>query len=409
MSPKTQDLQRLWIVTSRFPYPIEKGDKLRLYFQLKELSKYYDITLFTLCENYPKEQHVEVLNQYCSEIIFEKIHFLSRLWQTFISFTRKFPLQVGYFRNDKLQKIIHQKCIESPPDVIYCHLIRMAEYVRHLPIPKVIDYMDAFSLGMFRAAENSNSIFWKKLYRMEAILCEYYERRIFREFNGWTIISKPDREALHLFQKDNITIVQNGIDTEQFYFEEEMQHQKQVVFIGNLGYAPNVRAVQYLVEEIMPLVWTKHPEARLMLAGARPHWYIKQLDDERIVLRGWVEEIRDAYKEGSVLVAPLFTGSGMQNKILEAMSVGLPCVTTSIVNNSILAEEDKEILIAETPIEFERHINHIFENKDQFEHLRREGRKFIERNYPWEKATRPLIELLEDQIHEHKLKNVYTI
>lgn len=380
-----------------------------MYFQLKELSRSFDITLFTLCEHEPEDRHVRELKKYCSEIIYEKLHVVPRIWQTFQSFANKFPLQVGYFRNKALQKRIYQMTIDNPPDVIYCHLIRMTEYVRHIPIPKVLDYMDAFSLGMYRAAENSNNYFWKKLYRLEAILCEHYERSIFHDFDGWTIISSPDREALHIFQKDKIKIVQNGIDTSQFYFEENMPQKQQIVFIGNLGYAPNVRAVQYLAEEVMPLVWQQHPEAKLMLAGARPHNYIKQLKDERIILKGWVEDIRDAYSEGSVLAAPLFTGSGMQNKILEAMSVGLPCVTTSIVNNSILAEENKEILIAENPVEFQRHISDIFQQKEKFERIRREGRKFIERNYPWEKATRPLVELLKNQIQEQKSKDVYII
>jgi glycosyltransferase involved in cell wall biosynthesis len=391
-------LPKLWIFTSRFPYPIEKGDKLRLYFQLKELSRHFDITLFTLCESKPESEHIAELKAYCSDIIYEKSHLPARLWHTFLSFAHQLPLQVGYFKNNSLKGKINEMTILDPPDVIYCHLIRMSEYVRHLPVPKVLDYMDAFSLGMFRAAENSRNVFWKQLYKIEAVLCEQYERSIFHAFNGYTIISRQDRDALHIFQKRKITIVQNGIDIEQFYFEEDMRHHKQVVFIGNLGYAPNVRAVQYLVEKVMPLIWEKHPDTKLMIAGARPHRYIKQLDDPRIEMRGWVEDIREAYSEGSVFAAPLFTGSGMQNKILEAMSVGLPCVTTSIVNNSILAKEGEEILIADSSRQFVDHISRLFEEKDQFECIRRAGRAFIEQNYPWDKATRPLIDLLQKQI-----------
>ncbi len=399
-------MRQLWIFTSRYPYPIEKGDKLRLYFQLMELSAHFEVTLFTLCESEPLPEHREELEKYCSEIVYCRVNRIAQLYHTFLAFTRKHPLQVGFFHHAGLQRIIHDRFVEQPPDVIYCHLIRMTEYVRHLPVPKVVDYMDAFSLGMYRASENSKNIFWRYLYRIEATLCAHYERLVFPNFDGWTIISEQDQQSLLILQKEQVDVVQNGIDTRQFYFEEKLDHKEQLLFIGNLGYAPNVRAAQYLVEEVMPLLWKERPEARLVLAGARPGAWLQRLQDERIEVRGWVESIRDVYGEGSIFVAPLFTGSGMQNKILEAMSVGVPCITTDIVNDSILANTPEEILLANDAETFVEQILHLFDDEEDFRRLSHIGRQFVERNFPWKKATQPLIDLL-NQVSNIENKTEY--
>jgi sugar transferase (PEP-CTERM/EpsH1 system associated) len=391
-------VRKLWVFTSRYPYPIEKGDKLRLYFQLIELSAHFDITLFTLADKDPDEEHEQELQKYCSEIIYVRLSSLARMRQTFLAFTRRQPLQVGFFRSMRLQRIINHRYIEHPPDLIYCHLIRMSEYVRHLPVPKVLDYMDAFSLGMFRASANSNNFFWKHIYRVEAALCAYYERFIFSEFDYSTIISRQDQQALKILQKDSVTVVSNGIDIDQFYYEDQLERKEQILFIGNLGYAPNVRAAQYLINELMPRLWEKRPEARLLLAGARPTPWLKRIRDPRIELLGWVENIRDAYCQGAVFVAPLFTGSGMQNKILEAMSVGVPCITTEIVNDSILAKPERDILLAEDADRFIEQILLLFDQEEIFRRLSKNGRAFIENNFPWEKATQPLLRLLNKTI-----------
>jgi sugar transferase (PEP-CTERM/EpsH1 system associated) len=385
----------LWVFTSRFPYPIEKGDKLRLYFQLKELSRAFDITLFTLAEEKPDDEHVEELLKYCKDLHYVQLRKSNQIVNTFLSFAQQLPFQIGYFKNAALARIIKEQLDRHPPDAIYCHLIRMSEYVRAIPVPKVLDYMDAFSLGMYRASENSRNPFWRFFYFMESRLCAYYERYIFKYFDGWTIISQQDREALEILRNDRVTVVQNGIDLQQFFFESQLPFKKQIVFIGNLGYAPNVRAVDYLVNQLMPKLWQEDPAIKLMIAGARPANWMSQIKDDRVILKGWVEDIREAYAEGSVFVAPLFTGSGMQNKILEAMAVGLPCVTTSIVNNSIHAQASEEIIIAENVDTFVNGILQLLNDKTQFEHIRRKGRKFIEKNYPWENATQPLVHLLK--------------
>lgn len=399
-------VRKLWVFTSRYPYPIEKGDKLRLYFQLIELSNHFDITLFTLADADPQPDHEEELRKYCSEILYVKLSSIERMYRTFLAFTRRQPLQVGFFRSLRLQHLINDKYIEDPPDLIYCHLIRMSEYVRHLPVPKVLDYMDAFSLGMFRASANSNNFFWKHIYRIEAALCAHYERFIFSDFDGSTIISRQDQQALKILQKEKVTVVSNGIDLDQFYFEPSLERKEQILFVGNLGYAPNVRAAQYLIYELMPHLWEKLPNARLVLAGARPVPWLTRLKDSRIEVLGWVEDIRDAYSQGSVFVAPLFTGSGMQNKILEAMAVGVPCITTEIVNDSILAEPNQDILLADDVNSFVHQITQLFDSEERFRTLSHRGRAFIEINFPWKKATQPLLELLNQTIDKNN-KPIY--
>ena len=151
----------------------------------------------------------------------------------------------------------------------------------------------------------------------------------------------------------------------------------------------------------MPILWKSRPEISLCLAGARPHPSVQALEeDSRIRVTGWVDDIRKAYQSGKIFVAPLFTGSGQQNKILEAMAMGQCCVTTSLVNNAIHAKADSEILIAdEIPI-FAHHILRLLQHPEQIKRIGTAARSFVESQYSWESSVAQLEILLQETVKE---------
>jgi len=206
---------KLVVVTSRFPYPLEKGDKLRLYFQIKYLAQRHEITLLSLADEPVSTNSLNHIQSFCKAVHVFPINKNNARWNAIKSILGKTPLEVGYFFNKKIQqnfeKIIHQ----IQPDHIYCQLIRMSEYVRHLPYPKTLDYMDAFSIGMQRRAENSNP-FSKIIFKRDASQIANYESLIFHDFDNHTIISEQDRLHLSFLEKDKIQVLPNGVDTNFF-------------------------------------------------------------------------------------------------------------------------------------------------------------------------------------------------
>lgn len=414
---------KLLVLTSRFPYPLEKGDKLRIFHQIRELSRYHEIVLCSLAEQEVQDIDYQEVKQYCSKIF---ILYLNKKTVVFNILNnllkhpfnrigaRNLPFQVAYFFNKNIKKQITQITDGEKPDHIYCQLARMAEYVRHLNLPKTLDYMDAFSMGAARRAESS---YWltKPFWKIEARKMAEYEAQLANNFDNLTIISTQDREVLDFTEKNKIQVVQNGVDTDYFKKNDTAQHTPQyhIAFVGNLGYYPNVEAAKYLVHQILPLLLTQMPDIKILIAGARPTTEMQNLSNKNVTVKGWLKDIRTAYSDAQIFVAPLFHGSGQQNKILEAMAMGLPCVTTSLVNNAILAKPNEEILIVDIPYDvttnrvqqeaiFAEKIINLLQNIDHQEFISKNARLFVEKKYSWEHSATMLNNIIEKKAKQHQ-------
>ena len=216
---------------------------------------------------------------------------------------------------------------------------------------------------------------------------------MFNKFDFHTIISEQDRDRMDIDYRDRIKIVPNGVDSEFFNGDDQVKKRFKICFIGNMGYLPNVKAVNYIASEIMPQLVEEHDDFKLLIAGARPAMSVKNLASDHIKVRGWVEDIRDAYNEAYIFVAPIFIGIGQQNKILEAMSMGIPCITTEVVNNSIGAIAGEHILIADTSTEYINAINYLLDNPDKYKLLKEAAKTFVNEKYSWESQSQELFNI----------------
>ena len=144
----------------------------------------------------------------------------------------------------------------------------------------------------------------------------------------------------------------------------------------------------------MPGVWKRSPGATVSIVGARPHKRVLRLKSQKVTVTGWVPDVRPYYAAGRVLVAPIFSGMGQQNKIMEAMSMGRPCITTSIVNNAIGATPNEQILLAENAVQFADQIRRVISDDAQAKRLGQSARSFILEQYDWENQNKKLDALL---------------
>lgn len=387
---------KILVLTSRFPYPIEKGDKLRIFHQIRELSRQHEIVLCALSDIPVEDSEYAEMEQYCSTIYLlplRKWKIASRLLGFPIS---PLPLQANYFFNPGHSKALEKIIQAEQPDHIYCQLIRMAAYLKGNQVPATLDYMDTFSVGMERRAEKASGLI-RPFLIWEARRLRNWEQRVFSWFRHHTIISRQDRDALVIPQKDRITVVPNGVDTDYFEPKFGVTPEFDLVFVGNMGYHPNIIAARFLVETVMPLVWQQQPKVRLLLAGARPSREVQALAEDRVSVSGWVEDIRDAYSMGKIFVAPLFSGSGQQNKILEAMAMGVPCITTPLVNNAIGAEAEKEVILADSADQFTEQILRLLQDATLRVALSLAGRKRVSTHFSWGASAKLLTALWEDE------------
>ncbi|MBK7425598.1 MAG: glycosyltransferase [Saprospiraceae bacterium] len=215
-------------------------------------------------------------------------------------------------------------------------------------------------------------------------------------FDSFTIISDRDRRFIQHKERQKIEIVPNGIDPE-YFTPGEKTPEFDLVFVGNLGYYPNVHAARYLVKKILPLV-QKKKEVKVLLAGARPHQLILDLQSDNVIVWSWLDDIRAAYHDGKIFVAPVFQGSGLQNKILEALACGTPCITTSQVNASIGAGPDDQLLIADDDKQFAAKIVQLLDDSAKQHLLAESGRRFVSLHFRWNDVSVPLINILKGNI-----------
>lgn len=385
---------KIFVLLSRIPWPLEKGDKLRAFHQIKHLSKKHEIYLCALNTNPKVDQQkaFRALQPYCQSITFLNLGPQTIVLNVLKSFFSGKPFQVGYFYSTKVHRRVHELLATHKPDLVYGQLLRVAEYLSETSLPKVIDYQDVFSKGMERRAEIAH---WplNLVYKLEYQRLQRYEARVFDLFDLKTIISQPDRDLIPHERHQEIIVIPNGVDQE-FFAPSDAEKKYDLVFTGNMAYAPNINAAEFLAKEIMPRVWAQRPGTTLMIAGASPDRSVKMLQNNYIQVTGWLDDIRDAYRGARVFIAPMRIGTGLQNKLLEAMSMGLPCITTPLAQKALGGVPGTDLMVAACPNELAQAILTLLQNPQLAATVAEAGKRFVRQNYHWESTTETLSEAM---------------
>jgi sugar transferase (PEP-CTERM/EpsH1 system associated) len=388
---------RLLVLLSRFPHPLDKGDKLRAYYQLRYLAgQGHELCVLALSDEAVSPAALAAVRPLCRGGL--HVHPLGRVARgrglARALATAGWPLQVGYFYEAAAQRLVNKLIVDFQPDHVYCQLIRMAEYLRGYAGPKTLDYMDVFSAGMARRAATAPA--WQRpVIALEARRLGAYEAEVFAWFDHCTIISDQDRQLVQHPQRDQIVVVPNGIALDIFQPHPHTTKRYDLVFCGNMGYHPNVDAACWLAEEILPLVQHQHPQAQLLVAGTTPAPRVQALARRPgVAVSGWLPDIRQAYAEARVFVAPMRVGTGLQNKLLEAMAMQLPCVTTPLANNALRGTPGQHLLVAEGAAALATAISQLLADEAGAAQLAERGRTFVQATYDWAATTASLENLL---------------
>lgn len=392
---------RILFLSLRSPYPPQRGDRIRSYNFIKQLSKRHDVTLVFFAESDADIEGVEHLSTFCERVEWVRFRRSFATINTAIHCLSRLPLQVHYWYSPQMQRKINQLLAEENFELIHAQLFRMGQYVTHAKeTTKVLDLCDSLALNLSRRAELDCTP-KRFLVKLEEKRVRRYEVEIMKAFDCGTVVANFDRDYL-LNQDDtlNLSVVPMGVDLKYFYRHEvngngdnetdrlisnvPENRAKNLLFTGTMNYFPNSDAVIYFCNSIFPLIQKRHPDATFFIVGNHPTEQVRKLAAQKgVVVTGYVPDIRPYFEKASVFVAPLRAGSGIQTKNLEAMAMGTPIVTTSIGAMGMEAEAEKELLIADTPEIFAERVIHLIENPDIRENLADAGRKRVEASYDW--------------------------
>jgi len=388
----TKTSKKLVFITSRFPFPIEKGDKLRAYYQLRDLSSDWEIHLISLSDVEVTEEHKMHVASFCASTHVLRISKWLGFLRVFFGLFGQRPFQTYYFKTWRHKRTVNRLLKEIQPDHIFAQLIRTTEYVKNYhACPKTLDYMDILSLGVQRRIELAPKLF-RPIYESEWRRLLKYEHIIFDYFENHAIISTQDRDHLMHPDKHKVHVVPNGVD-EHFLSYETKGSSKiyDVCFIGNLSYPPNIEAVKFIVNELLPELVRRDEHLKILVSGANPTSEVLSFSD-KITITGWVDDIRESYAKSKVFIAPMFIGTGLQNKLLEALALGLPCVTTPLAHKPLNCDEEIVSIAENAEVFADAILKHL---ADYDNPQKREARKsFVERNFDWKQINKELGDLM---------------
>ena len=384
---------KIFVLVSRVPYPLDKGDKLRAYHQVKYLAQKHEVFLCCLDDANTSQKNIDHLREFCQHVEVLKLNKFLIYLNMFRALFSGLPFQVWYFYQAKAYFKIRNYLKQFEPDHIYAQLIRTTEYVKNEHgVRKTLDYQDAFSKGIERRIDKAGWL--KPLFQSEARRLVKYENLMFDYFENKTIITEQDRALIYHQNRNQISIIPNGIDTT--YFQPVSSEKKyELVFVGNMSYAPNIESAIYLANEVLVQLHQTHPNAKLLIAGASPSKEVKALASSTVTVSGWMEDIRSAYASGKIFIAPMTIGTGLQNKLLEAMAMGIPCVTSTLANNALEATHNKDLLICTSTDSYVSQINRLLSDPSFYQEIADNGQNFVHSKFSWQHANAKLTELIE--------------
>jgi len=390
---------KLLFIANRIPYPPFRGDKLKIYHLGKCLSAYSEVHLIAFLENSNDLQYKEELEKIFTSVTLIPLPKWKSYVNVLFSLFTSIPFQVAYFKSSKMAAAI-QKLIRSTHfDAVHIQHIRMAHYGLSLPIKnKILDLPDAYSLYWERRVQNASSFIEKLFNQFERNRLWNYEHKVLKKFPKVLVCSSEDArylETQHLLS--SIAILPNGVDVDTFNGgQHDYENNAVLLFTGNMDYAPNIDAVTYFVSEILPTIQLQYPSIKFIIAGQRPVKAVLDLASDKVEITGFVKDFPSVYRSASIVVAPLRFGAGTQNKVLEAMAMGVPVVCTHVGFQGLGVESGEGVFMELDKDAFAKRIIALLSSNQLRKSVGEKGIQIIQSKFDWKIVAKQLYAYFKD-------------
>lgn len=383
--------QKILFISSRSFFPPIGGDKLKNYNLLKLLFRNFKVYLVLITNVNPSAKEMEF---YENHTALTKV-FRKSAWKSYVNvilnIAGRYPMQVDYYYFKDVQKYIDQLAVNM--DILYPALIRTARYTENIQKPKFLEMADSIALNYRESKDRVKSWFWKSIYNYEETKLFEYEKSLLKKYNA-TIYVNPNEE-LYWSRFGNTECIPNGVNDELLQRPVYMgKTEDWIGYFGKMNYQPNVDAVLWFDENCLNRLDSK---MKLLVVGSEPDPQILALAkrEPRVVVTGYQKDPYQMLERCLVVVAPMQTGGGMQNKILECMALGKIVITTTKVVKSIRGLKNQEnIFEANTGEEYAKYITLIRKRPAAYLGIGKKAKRFIEKNYRWDIYEKKLKKLM---------------
>jgi len=389
---------RVLYLVHRLPYPPNKGDKVRSYHLLRHLAERHEVLLGTFVDDPEDEQHVATVRQWCADIKAVRLHPRRAKLASLQGLLRGEPLTLAYYRSAEM--MAWARAQQADAAVVFSS--SMAPYAEGFPGPVLVDFVDVDSAKWADYAGNHRwPLSW--LYRREGRKLLAYEREVAAKATQSFFVT--DKEvalftALAPEVAGRVQAVGNGVDTQYFAPDPARPNpydagEIPIVFTGAMDYWPNVDAVTWFAAEMLPALRERWPALRFSIVGRSPTDAVQTLASDAVRVTGTVADVRPWLQHAAVVVAPLRLARGVQNKVLEAMAMGRPIVTTRSCAEAIDAAPGQYLYAVESAADCVDAVTTVLVSPESSERMGCEARAQVIRLYGWEARLAPIDRCLE--------------
>lgn len=392
---------RLLFVTEKFPWPVDDGGQARTFNVLKSLAQHFPVTL--LANSPPDTAHVAPVEATGVEVVIcgtRAARPRALAHAALATFTRA-PHPIGKNRSRGLLRELRARLAAGGVLGVHFNHLDTAQYVEDLGGLKrgvrcVFDTHNVLTTMYKRFQETSRNPLASAYLALQWTKMNRYERAIMKEMDLVCVCSDLERELLRTWGVDRALVVPNGVDTD--FFAPVVTPAEQpplVVFTGALGYAPNADGVRWLLDAVWPHLESELPGVRLRVVGKDPPAELtRRAAPGRVEFTGYVDDVRPHMRGASVFACPLRIGGGTRLKILDAMALGLPVVSTTVGAEGLAVTDHADIELADYAPDFAKAIARLVREPERARTLAGAGRKLVVDRYGWAGVTRPLVEKL---------------
>ena len=383
---------KILMLTPYLPFPLHSGGQIRSYNLLKKLSQKHQITLFSFIRSDQEKTHLKELKKFCHDVRVFKRRQAWDLRNVLISIFTPYPFLVSIYLSRTLRRVLKKELSTGQYDLIHAETFYVmpnlgtTENIPILLVEQTIEY-----LVYQNFVENFKVFFLKPLLYFDVLKIKLWEKYFWKKATRLAAMSAPDKHIMQQTVKD-VDVVANGIDI-KYFAQTQIKPPKTptVLFVGNFKWLPNKDAAVFLAKDIWPLIQTKLPQAKLWIVGRNPTKEILKLAQmPNVTVTGDIKDIRTAFGQASVLLAPIRNGRGTKYKVLEAMASQVPVVTTQLGIEGVEAVNNQSVLVAEGAQALAQKTIQVLTNQKLAQKLAVKAKKLVYDKYNWQVISRQL-------------------
>jgi len=385
-------------VCHRFPFPPKRGGKIRPFNMIRHLqASGHQVTVCSLARTEAEAADGQGIAPYCSEFHAGVVREPVQWARMILRLPLTTPSSMGYFYDRGLAATIRRLLATQRFDLIFVHCSSVAQYVEDVQgIPKILDFGDMDSQKWLEYANYKPwPLSWG--YTLEGSKVLWAEKRLARKFDLCTATTRAEWQTLEDYGTGAATDwFPNGVDAKLFSPGDGSYDADTLSFIGRMDYYPNQECMQRFCTAVWPLLKARRPALKLKIVGADPSPQIRALEAlPGVTVTGSVPEVQPYVRESALMVAPLAIARGTQNKILEAMAMGVPVVTSSAAAGGVDAEAGQHLLVADSPEDIAAAVLRIVENPAERARLAAAGRERVLTHHAWPRSMQRLDGIIE--------------